>query len=83
MEGADNGVAALGVRAAELASALPTVVAARLPFEQLEKLTGMELSVPQQERLAAEAAGKDLSFAGQTKESANAGIAAANALFNR
>ena len=54
MEGADNGVAALGARAAELASALPTVVAARLPFDRIAALTGMEpLSVPQQERLAA------------------------------
>ena len=35
------------------------------------------------EVLAAEKAGKDLSFAGETKEAANAGIAAANALFNR
>ena len=34
--------------------------------------------------LAAEAAGKDISFAGEVKESAsNAGMAAANALFNR
>ena len=34
--------------------------------------------------LAAEAMGKDISFAGEVKESAsNAGIAAANALFNR
>ena len=35
------------------------------------------------EVLAAEAAGKDISFAGETKETVNAGIAAANALFNR
>ena len=33
--------------------------------------------------LAAEAAGKDLSFAGTTKESANAGIAAAKEFFGR
>ena len=33
--------------------------------------------------LEAEAAGRDLSFAGETREAANAGIAAANALFGR
>ena len=33
--------------------------------------------------LAMEAAGKEVSFAGDVKESANAGIAAANALFGR
>ena len=36
-----------------------------------------------QKVLQAEATGKDLSFAGSTKESANAGIAAAKELFNR
>ena len=45
----------------------------------------MELAKAKYEAtLAAEAAGKDISFAGEVKESAsNAGMAAANALFNR